>query len=373
MKPNNYDDFFQNGCIFALDANRLLVGWGEWSKSATVPKRGSNNEVCSLYTPDFYMTDREPWRSPRQFEVMTREFFTSNVLPPLRSEVKGFRWVEPLSEVFENQARVIREAFKNNGLLKAVPVVHAQACEIMTQDRLIAILSALVCAPLSLVPYGFWESGVENKLVEGLLGATPETLFSIEKRGEGTELSTMALAGTRAKLESGDAQELFNDPKERHEHQIVVDDLVQRLSRWGEVSLSETHVTELPTLFHLKTRLTVSLSSELASADALQEIVTELHPTPALGIAPRSFGFQNMNRWDQVSLRGRYGAPFGLRLKTHGNDIQDCLVAIRNVQWNESAVPTLGSGCGFVPESVDEKEWAELKLKRESVKKVLQI
>ncbi len=365
-----YDDFLRNGCFFALDSDRILIGWGEWLKTPLAPARGPHH--CSLYTPDFYLSEPNPWRTPPQFEVMTREFFTTNVLPRSSSEVKEFRWVEPLPEEFEHQVKIIREAIENGSLEKAVPVVHAQACEIMTQDRLVKTLRAMVAAPASLISNGFWESRPGEDLTEGLLGATPERLFSIDRRGN---LATMALAGTRAKTFSGgdDAKILFEDRKERREHQIVVDDLKSQLAKWGDVEVGETFVVELPTLFHLKTVLKVSGSKNLLLESAFNEVANALHPTPALGVSPRSLGFKAIKRWDDTGLRNRFGAPFGLRLKTGEHDIQDCLVAIRNVQWTNGLAPTLGSGCGFVRESILEREWAELKLKRDSVKKVLNL
>ena len=391
--PSFASEFLRNGCFFAIGPSDLLIGWGEWR---TAPQPGTS--PCAIFSPGFYFNqqsdprsdqhdravDQNAWRMPAHFEVITRELFTISVLSKLRAEVNSqipeltfgkedfgqrFQWVEPRLEVFEQQVRVIRERFSEGRLEKAVPVVHSQAREIMTQDRLVAILEQMNAAPTNLIPQGFWDAHSG----EGLLGATPERLFSIEKSTEkyrdGSRLVTMALAGTRAKsAEGNDATKLLNDPKERHEHQLVIDDLRERLSRYGIVEVGETKVADLPTLYHLKTALTVT-GSEMD----FDSVARDLHPTPALGISPRSFGLENMKQWDDLKLRGRYGAPFGLRLRTEKLDIQDCLVAIRNVQWTKSHAPTLGSGCGFVKESVVDREWAELQLKRDSVKKVLNV
>jgi menaquinone-specific isochorismate synthase len=81
-----------------------------------------------------------------------------------------------------------------------------------------------------------------------------------------------------------------------------------------------------------------------------------------------------MKRWDHSPLRGRFGAPFGgfYRETASAELSQHCLVAIRNIQWQKTDVQ-LGSGCGIVPDSRLENEWDELKLKRESVKRMLGI
>jgi menaquinone-specific isochorismate synthase len=377
-------DFLLNGCFFALGSTDLLIAWGEWT-----PASQPGHSACAVYAPDFYMTDAHPWRLPAHFRIITREIFATTVLPKLKAEVNSdfdqrFQWVEPVREGFEEQVRTIRERFRERRLVKAVPVVHAQALEIMTQGRLLAVLEKMNACPASLIPQGFWDA----KRGEGLLGATPERLFLIEKNETGIggplRLVTMALAGTRGKSASGDvtgdspgdvtgeltddAQKLMNDPKERREHQIVIDDLVERLSKYGVVDVGETVIAELPTLYHLKTQITVT--GETMTFEALAR---DLHPTPALGVAPRAFGLANMKQWDDTLLRGRYGAPFGVYLRTEKLEIQDCLVAIRNVQWSNSQAPTLGSGCGFVEESTNDREWSELQLKRESVKKVLNV
>src|SRR5690606_7658859 len=99
------------------------------------------------------------------------------------------------------------------------------------------ILTRVAQLPESLIPYGFWS--FDGDVVEGMIGATPEVLFSNRigrKNGQADRIETMALAGTRAKTSDPDgAKRLFEDPKERHEHQIVVDDIMVELSRFGEI------------------------------------------------------------------------------------------------------------------------------------------
>jgi isochorismate synthase EntC len=77
-----------------------------------------------------------------------------------------------------------------------------------------------------------------------------------------------------------------------------------------------------------------------------------------------------MKTWDQREIRRRFGAPFGLQARLGGSLVRECLVAIRNIQWQDVAdqrVWTLGAGCGLVPQSVFENEWKELAAKRDSV------
>jgi menaquinone-specific isochorismate synthase len=201
-----------------------------------------------------------------------------------------------------------------------------------------------------------------------MIGATPENLFV--KRGR--ELETVAVAGTKAKTAQPVAEavsEFLADSKERHEHQLVIDDLRETLSIVGDVTVGETQVLELPSLYHLVTPIQAHLNREMM----LSELVALLHPTPALGLSPRRMGFSEMEKWGELDRRGRFGAPFGVAYRDEeGVEIQRCVVAIRNVQWQDQQV-MLGSGCGVVPQSDFEREWSELRTKRESVKRLMDL
>ena len=99
---------------------------------------------------------------------------------------------------------------------------------------------------------------------------------------------------------------------------------------------------------------------------SFEELVRLLHPTPALGIAPRD-QFPLLKEWREGATH--LGAPFGLRVNAQ-NFL--CLVSIRNLRW-DSEFYYVENGCGIVEESHLDDEWRELKFKRESVKKVFKI
>jgi menaquinone-specific isochorismate synthase len=95
------------------------------------------------------------------------------------------------------------------------------------------------------------------------------------------------------------------------------------------------------------------------------EMVRRLHPTAALGVSPRNVaGDQWLREADRGVKRRTFGAPFGLERE---NQSSIALVAIRNVQWSGSAI-RVGSGAGLLPESRFEREFEELRQKRDSVK-----
>jgi len=351
---NALHDFVTNGWLLALDADRLLVGWGEWSESAVPP---ANRHKCAVFAPDFYLRESHPWKSTAQWDLVSRDQFASLFMTGIGRNVncEQLRWSEPRKAQFASAWARIQEGFRERGLLKAVPVVFATTeADLSDQDQRLALLMRLARSPRHLYLYGMWS---ENA---GLLGATPELLF---ERGADGWVRTVALAGTRAHDGPRAAELLFQDPKERFEHQLVIDDIRERLAALGEVEVGGTEVIELPTLYHLRTRLALRPKS----APTFSELVERLHPTPALGLFPRALGFAEMRRWDDsAESRGRFGAPFGVCFEGG----ETCVVAIRNIQWQGREL-RLGSGCGVVGASQMAREWSELALKRDSVKRML--
>jgi isochorismate synthase EntC len=343
--------------------DRILVGWGAW-REAEQPD--GQADTCSLYAPDFYLSGlRKPWRYTPSWDLVDRNQFARTVLTAVGVNVngkdQGFQWVEPARVQFDESFRSIRDGMESRGLLKGVPVVFATARGKLDSERKQRILESIFSRHSKPFAYGFWQSG---SLEEGMIGVTPEVLFT---QNSPLTLETMALAGTRAKQNAYEPRELLlHDPKERKEHQFVVDDLSEVLSGIGKVAVGSTGLVELPTLFHLKTRIEAELGKEFT----FEEIVHFLHPTPALGLAPRALGFSEMLNWDDPAARWRFGAPFGVSYREGAEEKRHCVVAIRNIQWQDEEL-RLGSGCGIVAESNPDREWQELELKRNLVKRML--
>ncbi len=239
--------------------------------------------------------------------------------------------------------------------MKAVPVTFEDAPgHPGPADRARALLALLERAEGSRI-YGFWTEGSD---AEGLLGASPEVLFEVDAHGD---LETMALAGTAPKSEGWSV--LWNSEKDQREHRHVIDDIRERIGRFGHVSVGSTHVCELPTLFHLRTRIRL----QTAACVPFEDWVEVMHPTAALGGYPREASARWLREHDRGTGRGRFGAPFGVK---QGDGSGVCLVGIRSVQWNAERT-RLFSGCGVLKGSDADREWRELAHKRSSVKRML--
>jgi menaquinone-specific isochorismate synthase len=348
-------EFLKQGWILALghgssgaDSARFVIGWGKftWQNEPMADR-------ASLYAPDFYLQAPQPWLISEFWTVV--EF--SKLQRLLASGAVRFEnplnWDEPNEDSFAHTFQSLQMQMAEGRLQKAVPAVFANTHHVLTPEERAAILLRLLPLNGRLRTYGLWTEQ------DGILGATPENLFWVEDQ----ILRTAALAGTRIKPALDD--EFLADEKERYEHELVAKDIAHVLSSWGEVNRGAIEVLELPQLLHLKTDFSVQLKQTLR----LDEFVRALHPTPALGVAPRSLGLEFMAGWDNSCLRLRFGAPFGVQLPSGQ---QEVVVAIRNVQWQGGEI-RLGSGCGVVPQSNLKREWQELAAKRDSVRKALGI
>jgi menaquinone-specific isochorismate synthase len=188
-------------------------------------------------------------------------------------------------------------------------------------------------------------------------GATPELLARVQ----GRNLHTMALAGSirRGQTAAEDeayAHEIFNDPKNRHEHALVVEALRDRL----EPVTTALHVPDAPdvlklsNIMHLHTPVTGALKAE----SGVLPVVERLHPTPAMGGKPRDVALQFMTDIEPVP-RGWYAAPIGWL--DHNLD-GTFGVAIRSAVSQDKRV-WLYAGAGIVSGSEPEAEWQETALK----------
>lgn len=315
------------------------------------PAEGAKKQGVSISCPAFYETEQGVFLSPtRDYRVTSDELsrLCLRYIEEAGEKAPEYRWEEPSRADFEGAFARVQNLISQGQIDKAVPVVFARSQgEVGAVRRARWVLEALT-APEALWPYGFWDGD------EGILGVTPETLFRLE----GRHLSTMALAGTLAKSD-GSGEDLRRSVKDQHEHRLVVEDIRTQLGVFGRVQTGAMGLLELPKLWHLQTRISVELD-EAGDVDVLTQ---RLHPTPALGVYPKQFGWRWMQELPGQQGRSRYGAPFTIRFdERHVLS----LVAIRNVQWKGDSL-VLGSGCGVVKDSRLESEVNELVRKRQSV------
>ena len=189
------------------------------------------------------------------------------------------------------------------------------------------------------------------------IGASPERLI----KKEGKQIFSACLAGStqRGTDESMDEQlglELLSDEKNRSEHEFVVSMMRKAMEEQCiELDIpTEPILMKLANIQHLYTPVK---GTSLPTATIL-EFVELLHPTPALGGAPRKIAMEKISEYERMD-RGLYAAPIGW-MDMNGNG--DFAVGIRSglLKGKEAA---LFAGCGIVEGSDSESELTETKVK----------
>lgn len=329
-----------------IEPGRYLFGFGPFESMPGPPLPASGE--AAFYLNDFRLSDEMPWKKPAYFRIVEnlREFVAGNGSAPLPAiEWRGLRDSD-FHSVFEE----IQRQIEAGSLEKSVPVITERGR--LNNGDPATLLKAVNAVGHGLRPYG-WRIGES-----GMIGATPEQLFSVRSG----RLETMALAGTAPKHEAGD---FLDDKKEIREHEFVADYLVENLSQLGELQRETREVMDLGSLVHFLSRIELKLNDPKPDLDTL---IRQMHPTPALGAYPRGEGALE----DLCELRRKlkappqFGAPFGVAW----DDQFQSVVAIRAVCWDGRDV-FLPSGCGIIRESRFDREWRELALKRNSVKALL--
>ncbi len=255
---------------------------------------------------------------------------------------------------FEDWEQIINEAVD---LIKAgelIKVVLSRVCEIRFRKQ---VNADAALAYLSRAYANSYRFLFEPQPYHAFFGAAPELLAKVE----GKHLTTMGLAGSmRRGLNPQEddefAQQLLNDPKERHEHKLVADEIEKRLRPLTQ----NLHVPDAPSILQLSNiqHLYTPIDGELIEQKGILPIVRHLHPTPALGGAPREVAMEFIQQHEPVP-RGWYAAPIGW---IDHNLNGEFAVAIRSAVSQDKRV-WLYAGAGIVEGSKPQKEWDETALK----------
>jgi len=322
---------------------RVFIGWGPFEQ---LPFRRPGRPA--FFIADFFLDDPHPWRHPATWEETTFEDLASRLE---ERDAPRVTWEPAPLDEFRALFESARAAMARGDFQKIVPVIFESGRFAERGDYWHWFFTRLGELPPGLRAYGYSYG------IHGVAGATPELLFEGFARG----YRTMALAGTRPVAQ---AAELLNDPKELREHRFVVDDIVRRLSPFGNIEVGPLGTLRMPKIAHLITPIFFSESGG-SERMSFAEMIRRLHPTAALGVSPRNeAGERWLREADHGVKRRTFGAPFGLEREDHR---AVALVAIRNLQWDGERV-RVGSGAGLIAESRVERELEELREKREQVK-----
>jgi menaquinone-specific isochorismate synthase len=198
--------------------------------------------------------------------------------------------------------------------------------------------------------------------VDGLLGATPELLL----RRTGRQLSARVLAGTAPRGAGADDQRLadalMGSAKDRTEHALAVDSLVEALTPYCSRldAPAEPELLTLANVRHLATDVTGTQRSRgPRGAAGLLELIGAVHPTAAVCGTPTADAAAVIGELEGMD-RGRYAGPVGW-LDAQGDG--EFGLALRCAELVGDYGARLFAGCGIVAGSDPAAELAETQSK----------
>ncbi|MGH9050923.1 MAG: isochorismate synthase [Acidimicrobiia bacterium] len=215
-----------------------------------------------------------------------------------------------------------------------------------------ALLARLAVAPSGCFVYGSLSGPVQ------LIGASPELLVL----RTGRQLWSQPLAGTAPREQ---VAALLASTKDDREHRYVVDAVVDTLrpacdELWAAPS---PEAVMFPSVVHLATEVTGRLREPAPSA---LDLALALHPTPAVGGAPRAAAVALIDRLEGFDRRC-YAGPVGW-VDARGDG--EWAVALRGAEL-EGTRARLVAGVGVVAGSDPDAEWAETEVKFEPMLRAL--
>jgi len=180
------------------------------------------------------------------------------------------------------------------------------------------------------------------------LGATPELLLHQSDES----YRTVSLAGTKA-----ESDDKWTEKERREQH--LVTDFIEQILRANEatgIQVGEVHDRAYGHLRHLETNIC------FRSASPPEQLLSVLHPTPAVGGNPREAALQFIEA-NEAAPRGYYAGYLGL-IQSESSDFY---VNLRCMQCYTNGYRVFAGG-GIVQGSKPEDEWQETQVKIDSIR-----
>jgi isochorismate synthase len=188
------------------------------------------------------------------------------------------------------------------------------------------------------------------------LGASPERLIALRSG----QLEADAVAGTSGSEDGA----LLDDPKERLEHDIVVEEVLAALRHVADQVEADpapsTH--RLRNVTHLRTRIRAAARPHTHVLD----VAARIHPSPAVAGAPRDAALE-LIRFLEPRPRGWYAGPIGWAAAGGDGELTLGLRAA----LTRGAEAILFAGAGIVLGSDPGREWEECETKMRAMEEAL--
>jgi isochorismate synthase len=193
------------------------------------------------------------------------------------------------------------------------------------------------------------------------MGGFSEQLLQVEKQ----VFQTMAVAGTQ--FFEGNEPVIWQK-KEKEEQQLVTDFIVEKLeNKVTHLSISTPYTMKAGKVLHLKT----DIQADLKATTKLKDLLTILHPTPAVcglpKVAAKEFILENEN-YNREFYSGFLGE---MNKNFSTNEIcTNLYVNLRCMKIDQNQAH-LYIGGGITKDSIPEKEWEETVHKSKTMKNIL--
>jgi len=218
-------------------------------------------------------------------------------------------------------------------------------------------------APLAKLSSGYPDCHIFA--VEGLWGASPETLVRVDDR----RVETRVLAGSAARghdpqSDADAAIRLANSSKDRDEHEYAMQSVLNALAPncRSIVGASTPFTLRLSNVWHLAS----DIEGVLRTRTSVLDIIDSLHPTAAVAGVPTDRALATIADIEAVP-RGRYAGPVGW---VDGAGNGEWAIALRCAQWRETDI-VAHAGAGIIIGSDPESEYDETELKFRPIREAL--
>lgn len=259
------------------------------------------------------------------------------------------------SEV-ENHKALVSNAILEIKKKRATKIVVSRVKKIELKDFKIALLLDRIFS-LSINTFRYVWYHPDTSI---WCGATPELLLKTEEEC----FHTMALAGTREYVKNSSV--VGWSEKEQHEHQVVIDDIVNKLQKAVTVlKMSKSYTHRAGPVVHLRTDIRGCFKKGKASLPAIAKI---LHPTPAVCGTPRKAAAEFINEFENYS-REFYTGYLGCFLDKSEDSFLFVNLRCMKIENNHAHIFV---GGGITADSTPEAEWEETQNKMQTMLQVLQ-
>lgn len=182
------------------------------------------------------------------------------------------------------------------------------------------------------------------------IGATPEILGKFNKKTH--EFFTMSLAGTLPVDEEWSEKEIEEQKPVTH----YISEILKKYVTLSEVEESETYNHISGNIKHLRTDFTAKIED-----NRLEELIEELHPTPAVCGIPKDFCKEKIIEIEQYNREFYAGY-----IKIETEEEIYYFVNLRCAKIYKNQVIAFAGG-GITALSSPEKEWRETELKSQAI------